>query len=84
MIPRVETLGDGRNFATIRETAQALECCTRTVERLIYSGEIKAVRIGRNLRVVIPALDAWLRGQLEAPAKPWKRENRKGASNGHV
>ncbi|KAF0245269.1 MAG: hypothetical protein FD180_1816 [Planctomycetota bacterium] len=84
MIPRVETLGDGRNFATIRETAQALGCCSRTIERAIYRGEIKAVRVGRAVRVVVPALDAWLRGQLEAPAKPWKREKRKGTSNGTI
>jgi excisionase family DNA binding protein len=42
------------------ETAEALRVSRRTVERLIASGQIRPVRIGRRVVVTVKELDAYL------------------------
>ncbi len=52
---------------TVAEVADILRVSTMTVYRLIRSGELPAVRVGRNYRVRRAALDAYLEQQLVEP-----------------
>ncbi len=45
-------------FSTISETAHALRCHPDTVAALIKRGELKAVRLGRAIRVVSESINA--------------------------
>ncbi len=56
------------NLVTVREAANYLRISARTVYRLIESGQIGAVRIGKQWR--IPASDLPGREQLAAPVPP--------------
>ena len=60
--PRVEEL------LTVAEIAESLRVSTMTVYRLIRTGELPAVRVGRNYRVRRRDLTAFLDGQVVAPA----------------
>jgi excisionase family DNA binding protein len=53
-----------RDLLTAAEVADQLRVSTMTVYRLIRSGEIPAVRVGRNYRVAAEALDQYLQAQL--------------------
>jgi excisionase family DNA binding protein len=55
------------NLITVREAANYLRISARTVYRLIESGQIGAVRIGKQWR--IPVGDLPGRDQLQAEAK---------------
>jgi excisionase family DNA binding protein len=55
------------NLITVREAANYLRISARTVYRLIESGQIGAVRIGKQWR--IPVGDLPGRDQLPAEAK---------------
>jgi excisionase family DNA binding protein len=48
-------------FFTVAETAQAMGVSKMTVYRLVHSGELPAVRIGRTFRVPAVAVDDYLR-----------------------
>ena len=50
----------GNELLTKRETARALALSVRTVERLIASGELVAVRSGRSVRVRRTDLNAYI------------------------
>lgn len=52
---------------TAAEVAEQLRVSTMTVYRLIRSGELPAVRVGRNYRVRDPDLEAYLQAQVVAP-----------------
>jgi excisionase family DNA binding protein len=45
---------------TIRETAGALRCSTRTVERLVAAGELRAVKVAGATRIRRGDLDAFI------------------------
>ncbi len=49
-------------FLKVSEVATALRVSRMSVYRLIHSGDLEAVRFGRNFRVPQPAMDAYLRG----------------------
>lgn len=53
---------------TAAEVADTLRVSTMTVYRLIRSGELPAVRVGRNYRVRERDLDAYLESQVVDPA----------------
>ena len=59
------------NLVTVREAANYLRISARTVYRLIESGQIGAVRIGKQWR--IPSSD--LPGREPMPAQPRATEN---------
>lgn len=44
----------------VSEVAEILSLCKSKVERLIKTGDMPSVRIGRSLRVHAEDLDAWL------------------------
>ena len=58
------------NLVTVREAANYLRISARTVYRLIESGQIGAVRIGKQWR--IPASD--LPGRDQLPGQPQATE----------
>lgn len=53
---------------TAAEVADLLRVSTMTIYRLIRSGELPAVRVGRNYRVRRAELDAYLEAQVVDPA----------------
>jgi excisionase family DNA binding protein len=53
---------------TAAEVADQLRVSTMTIYRLIRSGELPAVRVGRNYRVRRSELDAYLESQVVDPA----------------
>lgn len=52
---------------TVAEVADLLRVSTMTVYRLIRSGELPAVRVGRNYRVRRRDLDSYLEQQVVEP-----------------
>ena len=49
------------NFLKVTEVAATLRVSRMSVYRLIHSGELEAVRFGRNFRVPEQAVNAYLR-----------------------
>lgn len=43
---------------TVAEVAKYLNCSTRTVRSMVYSGRLRALRLGKALRIPQDALDA--------------------------
>ncbi len=48
-------------FLTVAEVAAAMRVSKMTVYRLVHSGELPAVRVGRSFRVPEDAVHAWLK-----------------------
>ena len=36
---------------TVQQTADCLQCCSKTVRRLIQAGELPLIRTGRHVRI---------------------------------
>ncbi len=49
-------------FLTVAEVADEMRVSRMTVYRLVHSGEIPAVRVGKSFRVPVEALQQYLRG----------------------
>jgi excisionase family DNA binding protein len=49
-----------RAFLTVSEVAETLRVSDMTIYRLISSGEIRALKVGRSYRIPAEALDEWL------------------------
>lgn len=58
----------GRQLLTAAEVAEQLRVSTMTIYRLIRSGELPAVRVGRNYRVREEDLAAYLDAQVVDPS----------------
>ena len=56
-----------RQLLTAAEVAEQLRVSTMTIYRLIRSGELPAVRVGRNYRVRVEDLTAYLEAQVVDP-----------------
>jgi len=65
------------NLVTVREAASHLRVSARTVYRLIESGEIGAVRIGKQWRIALGALPGG-----EAPVQTTSTAAATGATDG--
>lgn len=48
---------------TVNESAEALNVCPKTVRRLIASGELPVVRVGRAVRITKRALVDYVNGR---------------------
>ncbi len=48
-------------FLTVAEVAEIMRVSKMTVYRLVHSGELPAVRVGRSFRVPEAAVDSYLR-----------------------
>lgn len=57
-----------QRLLTAAEVAEDLRVSTMTVYRLIRRGELPAVRVGRNYRVRLHDLEAYLAEQVVDPA----------------
>jgi excisionase family DNA binding protein len=53
-----------KGLLTVAEVAEMLRVSTMTVYRLIRSGEIPAVRIGRSYRIREPDLESYIESQI--------------------
>ncbi len=54
----------GARFLTVQEVADQLRVSSMTVYRLIKSGELPAVRVGRSFRVREPDVDRYLESRF--------------------
>lgn len=59
-----------KELLTVAEVADMLRVSDMTVYRLIRSGELPAVRVGRNYRVGRSDLEAYLEQQVVEPDVP--------------
>jgi len=57
-----------QQLLTAAEVAAQLRVSTMTIYRLIRSGELPAVRVGRNYRVRADELEIYLEAQVVDPA----------------
>jgi excisionase family DNA binding protein len=48
---------------TVAETAATLNVCSKTVRREIHAGQLKAIRVGRQIRVRHADFMAYLRSR---------------------
>jgi excisionase family DNA binding protein len=66
------TQADGRlaevRFLTVAEVATLMRVSRMTVYRLVHSGELAAVRVGRSFRVPEQALHGYLKGAFRETA----------------
>jgi excisionase family DNA binding protein len=51
----------GVEFVTVAEVAAIMRVSKMTVYRLVHSGELPAIRVGRSFRVPAQAVDDYLR-----------------------
>ncbi|MDG4773165.1 MULTISPECIES: helix-turn-helix domain-containing protein [Micromonosporaceae] len=55
-------------FLTVAEVARVMRVSKMTVYRLVHSGELSAVRVGRSFRVPEHAVHEYLRGAFRETA----------------
>lgn len=60
MILPMSTMLNGIKVVTVREVAHAMRVSPMTVYRMIKSGELEAVRVGRNFRIHEKSFEAYL------------------------
>ncbi len=58
--PGQSILGGGTQFLTVAEVADLMRVSKMTVYRLVHSGELPAVRVGRSFRVHAKAVHDYL------------------------
>ena len=56
-------------YLTVEEVAAQMRVSKMTVYRLLHSGDLPGVRVGRSFRVPQDALDAYLRSASTVPAE---------------
>ncbi|HBW21019.1 MAG: helix-turn-helix domain-containing protein [Streptosporangiaceae bacterium] len=65
MAAEVTPLSDVR-FLTVAEVATIMRVSKMTVYRLVHSGELEAIRVGRSFRVPEQAVNQYLRDAFVA------------------
>ncbi|QSB05810.1 helix-turn-helix domain-containing protein [Natronoglycomyces albus] len=60
---------DEVKFLTVSEVAELMRVSKMTVYRLVHSGDLQAVRVGRSFRVPESAVEDYLSGALDSTAK---------------
>ena len=63
-------------YLTVEEVAEVMRVSKMTVYRLLHSGELPGVRVGRSFRVPQDALDAYLRSSSTVPPREERGEGR--------
>jgi excisionase family DNA binding protein len=58
------------HFLTVAEVAAIMRVSRMTVYRLVHSGELPAVRVGKSYRVPQKAVDDYLRGSYVDTERP--------------
>jgi excisionase family DNA binding protein len=56
-------------FLTIREVAVLVRLSKMSVYRLVHSGELDAVRVGRSFRIPEQSVASYLRGAAFTPGR---------------
>jgi excisionase family DNA binding protein len=56
----------GELLVDLDEAARRLSMCRRSVQSLVYAGELRAVRIGRSRRIPVIDLEAYVNSLREA------------------
>jgi excisionase family DNA binding protein len=69
-----ETENMRTRLLTLREVAQYLQVHPGTVYRLVKAGQLRAARVGRDLRFDIRELDDWVSKGGTASSKPVTRK----------
>lgn len=60
-----------QDLLTAGEVAEAMRVSTMTVYRLIRSGELGAIRVGRRFRIRRSDLDRYLDASVVSGETPW-------------
>ncbi len=63
-------------YLTVEEVADVMRVSKMTVYRLLHSGELPGVRVGRSFRVPEDALEAYLRSSATVPRPQVRDEGR--------
>ena len=72
----MELLAKGQHMAermlTLREVSDYLNVNPATVRRLVRSGQIRAIRVGRDMRFEVRVVDQWVAagGSLPCESEP--------------
>ena len=66
MSAATETPRSDVRFLTVAEVASILRVSKMTVYRLVHSGELEAIRVGRSFRVPEQAVNQYLRDSFVA------------------
>lgn len=60
---RPETVFPGPVLLSVHDAAERLSLCEKTVRQLLASGELRACRIGRAIRVSTSAIESFIRAK---------------------
>jgi excisionase family DNA binding protein len=70
----MELLAKGEHMAermlTLREVSAYLNVNPATVRRLVRSGQLRAIRVGRDMRFEVRVVDQWVAGGGSAAGQP--------------
>lgn len=58
---------------SVRELANAVNVCERTIHRLIKAGKLRTIRVGRNIRIPWQEIRRWTNAEVEEFAKKVER-----------
>ena len=61
-------------FMTIHEVAELLKVSEATVRTWIHEDDLRAIRVGRDFRVAVKDLEAFVNAHATQP-KTWESEN---------
>jgi excisionase family DNA binding protein len=67
----VEKVAAEHRLLTVREVAEAMRVSTMTVYRLIRSGELPAIRVGKHFRIRESDLNGYLDAQIVHGGGRW-------------
>jgi len=59
------------NMMTVREAAEKMSVSTKTVYRLMGSGQLRKVKIGRSTRISEDDLNGYLEQQIKKGEMTW-------------
>jgi excisionase family DNA binding protein len=69
----MELLAKGKHIAermlTLREVSEYLNVNPATVRRLVRSGQLRAIRVGRDMRFEVRVVDQWVAGGGTLPGQ---------------
>jgi len=70
----MELVAKGEHMAermlTLREVSAYLNVNPATVRRLVRSGQLRAIRVGRDMRFEVRVVDQWVAGGGTLPGQP--------------
>jgi excisionase family DNA binding protein len=69
--PKVTPVDEEHRLLTVREVADAMRVSTMTVYRLIRSGSLGAIRVGKHFRIRTRDLEGYLEAQSTRGGDAW-------------